>query len=96
MHQVFYGHLPERYRWTATQAGTERVRIVPGAWRDRPVVVGDHIPPEVARLPEFLARFTEAYQGCTWPVWAMHWLVAGRSPAGARAAFRLPGDPHPR
>jgi Fic family protein len=67
MHQVFYGHLPEEFRWTATKSGAQRVAIVPGAWRDRPVVVGEHIPPEVARLPEFLARFAEAYRGCTKP-----------------------------
>ena len=67
MHQVFYGHLPEEFRWTATKSGTQRVAIVPGSWRDRPVVVGEHIPPEVASLPEFLARFAEAYRGCTKP-----------------------------
>jgi Fic family protein len=65
MHQVFYGHLPEEYRWTATRTGAQRIAIVPGAWRDRPVEVGEHIPPEVARLPDFLARFAEAYRGCT-------------------------------
>jgi Fic family protein len=37
MHRVFYGHLPEQYRWTATKSGTQHVPIVPGAWRDRPV-----------------------------------------------------------
>ena len=67
MHRVFYGHLPEEFRWTATKSGAQRVAIVPGAWRDRPVVVGEHIPPKVARLPDFLARFTEAYHGCTKP-----------------------------
>ncbi|MCK6490620.1 MAG: Fic family protein [Planctomycetes bacterium] len=67
MHQVFYGHLPAEFRWTATKSGSQRIAIVPGAWRDQPVVVGEHIPPEVASLPEFLARFTEAYRGCTKP-----------------------------
>ncbi len=67
IHQVFYTHLPAEFRWTATKSGAHRVAIVPGAWRDRPVVVGDHIPPEVARLPDFLNRFTEAYRGCTKP-----------------------------
>ena len=52
MHQVFYGHLAEEFRWTETRFGTKRIPIIPGAWRDRPVVVGSHIPPEVARLPE--------------------------------------------
>jgi len=67
MHQDFYGHLPAEHRWTATKSGSQRVPIVPGGWRDRPVVVGEHIPPEVARVPEFLARFAEAYRGCTKP-----------------------------
>ena len=67
MHQVFYGHLPAECRWTATKSGSQQVAIIPGAWRDRPVVVGEHIPPEVVRLPEFLARFTEAYRDCTKP-----------------------------
>jgi len=67
MHHVFYGHLPKTYRWTETRSGTHRVAIVPGAWRDRPVVVGDHIPPEVAALPAFLGRFHEAYAGCSAP-----------------------------
>lgn len=30
-------------------------------------MVGKNIPPEVVCLPEFLARFTEAYRGCTKP-----------------------------
>jgi Fic family protein len=67
MHQVFYGHLPAEYRWTDTKSGAQRIPIVPGAWRDRPVEVGEHIPPEVARLPDFLARFAEAYRGSTRP-----------------------------
>ena len=67
MHQVFYGHLPEEFRWTATRSGSQRIPIVPGAWRDCPVEVGEHIPPEHAQLPEFLARFAEAYRDCTKP-----------------------------
>lgn len=67
MHQVFYGHLPEEFRWTETRAGTKRVPIIPGALRDRPVVVGSHTPPAVASLPDFLARFAEAYRDCTKP-----------------------------
>lgn len=67
MHQVFYGHLPELFRWTSTKSGTQRIAIEPGAWRDRPVVVGNHIPPEVTSLPKFLERFAEAYRDCTRP-----------------------------
>jgi len=67
MHQVFYGHLPSEFRWTETRLGTKRIAIVPGVWRDRPVVVGSHCPPEVARLPDFLTCFAEAYGGCTKP-----------------------------
>ena len=67
MHLVFYGHMPAESRWTETRSGTKRIAIEPGAWRTRPVVVGNHIPPEAARLPEFLARFSEAYAGFTKP-----------------------------
>ena len=67
IHQVFYDHLPEDLRWTETRTGRQRVAITPGAWRDRPVVVGEHIPPEFSRVPAFLTRFAEEYQGCSTP-----------------------------
>ena len=67
MHREFYRHLPEEFRWTETRSRAKRIPIIPGALRDRPVVVGSHIPPEVARLPDFLARFAEAYRDCNKP-----------------------------
>lgn len=67
IHRIFYGHLPAKHRWTATRSGEQRVKIVPGVLRDRAVQVGDHLPPEVAALPAFLARFAEAYAGITRP-----------------------------
>lgn len=67
MHGAFYRHLPAEHCLTETRSGSQRVAIVPGAWRDRPVQVGAHIPPEVAQVPAFLQRFSEAYAGCVKP-----------------------------
>ncbi len=67
MHEAFCRHMPAEHRWTETQSGSQRVAIVPGAWRERPVQVGAHIPPEVAQVPTFLQRFSEAYAGCVKP-----------------------------
>jgi Fic family protein len=64
MHEVFYQHLPEAFRWTETQSGSQRVAIIPGQWRDRSVTIGSHIPPEVTQVPTFLERFAEAYSEC--------------------------------
>lgn len=58
MHRIFYEHLPVECRRTTTGSGSQRVTIVPGSWRDCP---------EIARIPEFLTRFAEAYQGCPQP-----------------------------
>jgi hypothetical protein len=40
----------------------DRVRGVPGAWRDREVSVGDHVAVSPGAVPRFLVRFAEAYR----------------------------------
>jgi Fic family protein len=40
----------------------EKVRIVPGAWRERDIIVGDHVAVSPGAVPRFLARFEEAYR----------------------------------
>ncbi|MEK7411968.1 MAG: Fic family protein [Planctomycetota bacterium] len=64
MHRIFYTNMPKGDRWTETRTGSQRIAIVPGAWRDQPVLVGSHVPPATTALPAFLERFAEAYSGC--------------------------------
>jgi hypothetical protein len=40
----------------------EGVRVMPGAWRERDIIVGGHIAVSPGAVPRFLARFEEAYR----------------------------------
>ncbi len=60
IHGAFGRALPEELLWMQYDDG-ERVRVVPGALRDRYVKVGRHVTPSPGALPRFLARFDEAY-----------------------------------
>ena len=61
IHRRFCELLPDHLLWTEDPATKEQVRLIPGALRNRDVVVGNHVaisPPAVHR---FLQRFEEVY-----------------------------------
>jgi Fic family protein len=60
IHKEFYQRLPDEFRIVKTRSGGED-RVVPGELRHSEVEVGRHIPPKSSSLPQFLARFAEAY-----------------------------------
>lgn len=61
LHKAFRERLPDDLLWVADLQGGERVRVVPGALRDRTVVVGRHVPVSPGAIARFLARWEEAY-----------------------------------
>jgi len=60
-HREFYSRVPEEMWWSTNPDTGEKVKMEPGELRSRHVKVGQHIPPDPKELPDFLARYCEAY-----------------------------------
>lgn len=60
IHRRFCADLPESLLWLELPSG-EKVRVVPGAWRDLDVIVGRHVPISPPAVPRFMKRWEEAY-----------------------------------
>ena len=61
LHREFCHRLPDELLWVEDPEAKRRIRLTPGALRDGEVVVGRHLPPPAATLPEFLQRFEQVY-----------------------------------
>jgi len=61
IHKRFCDLLPEDLLWVEYPDGGERVKILPGEYRERDVQVGRHIPVSPGAIPRFMARFEQAY-----------------------------------
>ena len=61
IHKRFCDQLPADLLWVEDPTTKERVRVIPGEYRDRDVVVGRHIPVSAPAVPRFLKRFEEVY-----------------------------------
>jgi len=61
LHGEFCRRLPEEMLWVESARTGERVRVVPGDYRNTDVEVGMHHPPVPSALPAFMTRFDEAY-----------------------------------
>jgi len=61
IHHRFCAALPDDLLWVADPATKERIRVIPGALRDRDVAVGRHVPVSPGAVPRFLKRFEEVY-----------------------------------
>ena len=61
LHREFCSRLPDELLWAENPQTGERIAVVPGALRERHVQVGAHHPPDPEDLPQFMARFDEAY-----------------------------------
>jgi Fic family protein len=63
IHRRFGDLLPDDLLWVEDPATKERVRVVPGALRQRDVRVGRHLAISSGALPRFLERFEKVYGG---------------------------------
>ena len=61
IHEEFCTRLPEELLWVKNPDTGEKIKVIPGKYRDGMVAVGRHIPPRPENLDRFLERFDEAY-----------------------------------
>ncbi len=62
LHREFCGRLPDELLWVEGPDSHKRIPVLPGVLRDGQVAVGGHIPPSAPALPDFMARFEQAYE----------------------------------
>ncbi len=61
IHRRFSELLPEELLWTENPKTGERIKLIPGALRQRDVKVGRHTPISPGALPRFIKRFEAVY-----------------------------------
>jgi len=62
-HRRFCEKLPDEMLWVENPQSKERIRVVPGAYRERHVKVGAHVAVSPGAVPRFMERFEHAYSG---------------------------------
>jgi Fic family protein len=60
-HHEFCSRLPDELLWVENPDTSERIKVIPGQFRQHEVAVGRHIPPLAQNLDRFMKRFEEAY-----------------------------------
>lgn len=61
IHRRFGERLPQDLLWIEDPDTGERLKVVPGALRQRDVKVGRHVPVSPGAVPKFLVRFERVY-----------------------------------
>lgn len=61
LHREFYQRVPESLWVIKDEKGAVEDKIIPGEWRARQVIVGQHIPPAAEDLASLMAKFCETY-----------------------------------
>ena len=61
IHKEFYQRVPDSLWIIKDEQGNAVDRVVPGEWRARPVIVGQHIPPAAEDLAALMVKFCETY-----------------------------------
>jgi Fic family protein len=61
IHHRFCEALPEDLLWVQDPATKERIRVIPGEFRQRDVAVGRHVPISAGAIPRFLERYESVY-----------------------------------
>jgi Fic family protein len=61
IHRRFCERLPDELLVVEHQTTKEKIRVVPGVFRERDVEVGRHVPISPGALPRFLERFAAVY-----------------------------------
>lgn len=63
IHRRFGELLPGELLWAEDPQTGERIRVIPGALRERDVKVGHHVPVSPGAVTRFLERFEQLYSG---------------------------------
>lgn len=61
LHREFYQRVPQSLWLIRDEAGNAVDTVVPGEWRTRAVIVGQHVPPAAADLPGLMSAFCDHY-----------------------------------
>lgn len=61
IHRRFCELLPEELLWVENPEAGERLKVVPGEFRQNDVQVGRHIPPSPGALDRFLTKYENSY-----------------------------------
>ncbi|MFM9850247.1 MAG: Fic family protein [Hyphomicrobiaceae bacterium] len=61
VHKRFCDLMPDELLWVEYPDIGEKIRVVPGAYRERDVKVGRHIPVSPGAVPRFMQRFEQVY-----------------------------------
>jgi Fic family protein len=61
IHRRFCEALPKDMLWVKDPVTGEKLRVMPGEFRDRDVAVGRHIPVSAPAVPRFMQRYEEVY-----------------------------------
>lgn len=61
IHRRFCAELPDDLLWVEEPETESKIKLIPGAFRARDVVVGRHIPISAPAIPRFLGRFEKVY-----------------------------------
>lgn len=62
LHKRFCEQLPEQLLWLTNEVNSEKVKIIPGEYREHEVQVGRHIAISPGAIPRFMTRFEAAYK----------------------------------
>lgn len=62
LHKEFCEHLPDDLLWVENPDTGEKIKVIPGKFRDRDVVVGRHVPIAAESIERFLQRYEDAYR----------------------------------
>jgi Fic family protein len=63
IHRRFGKELPEELLWAEDPDTGERIRVIPGEFRERDVRVGRHVPVSPGAVPRFFKRFEQVFAG---------------------------------
>lgn len=61
LHREFYQRIPKNLWIIKDEQGKAVDTVIPGEWRTRSVIVGQHIPPDAEDLAPLMAKFCETY-----------------------------------
>lgn len=61
VHKRFCGLMPDELLWAENPDTGEKLRVVPGAYREHDVKVGRHVPVSAGAVPRFMQRFEQVY-----------------------------------
>lgn len=61
IHRELYSNVPDKLREVRDSKGDVVDFIRPGEWRRRPVIVGEHVPPDSEDIESLMVKFCDTY-----------------------------------